>query len=561
MPLDSALLATAEQWNNYPYSISTSRESFSQKLFSFMGIPEAKADANNNNITIHQILRLIYSDQSNPSSNIFNLESFDSAFKRESIGNYLLGLYDNELYDARIALIAENKILDKVVIELKAILSFIGKTPYAKDLGNIDDIKNAHTAKISELKAKIQDMQDNAVLSYVQEKNITENYAQTVVKTKEILLECESNIQSLKYEIEDSTDFIGELEDKINALDDSIKIGKIVNVIKFKICPSCYKQIEIYDDKFCHLCGTQTKQDSSGDNVNLTRMKNELSIQLNESSRLIKKKEQNLEKLIDERKQHRTLFRKNVNKVASTISSLNTTDDSQLYELYHEIGEIEEKLASLDKIAGLSDSINKLTVSRDFHQAEVNRLEDLIKIKSGQFRNREPEIKSVISQHLIDILKDDIGSEKEFHNAHTIEYDFASNSISVNGKVAFSESGTVYLNNAFHVSLLLASLEKKYVRLPRFMILDGIENGGMEDARSRNFQSIVKQKLNNSEVSCQLIIGTKSISDDLKSDDFIVGKTFTKESKSLKISQSAGPEIPKIDFRPTFSDDQKSHNS
>ncbi len=65
------------------------------------------------------------------------------------------------------------------------------------------------------------------------------------------------------------------------------------------------------------------------------------------------------------------------------------------------------------------------------------------------------------------------------------------------------------------------------------MILDGIENGGMEDIRSKNFQRIIKEKVEEYKTDCQFIFSTKSISDSVSTSDYVVGRHFTKEDKSL----------------------------
>lgn len=140
MPISDALKTGIENWEKHSYSSQYGSISFSRKLFDILNIPEAKADANNN-ITMHQVLRLIYGDQSNASGNIFNIERFDSAFKRESIGNYLLGLYDNELYTYKIALIEEDKKLTKLVSEITAIHSVVGKTSFSREVSSIEDEK------------------------------------------------------------------------------------------------------------------------------------------------------------------------------------------------------------------------------------------------------------------------------------------------------------------------------------------------------------------------------------------------------------------------------------
>jgi len=283
----------------------------------------------------------------------------------------------------------------------------------------------------------------------------------------------------------------------------------------------------------CHLCGTESNKDQK--NITMLRMQNEIDIQLRESLKLLEKKLKELDDLNAKKKQFRTDLRKKINMISATITSLNSADEEIIYNLYRQIGEAEEKIKNLDKVEMLYKSINELSEERDISQAEVNRLKDIINLRKNQFIKRTPEITKIISNHLIAILRSDVGAEEDFKDAESIEFDFASSRVSVNGKTAFSESGTVYLNNSFHFALFLASLDKSYVRLPRFMVLDGIENGGMEDARSRNFQKIIKNKLEQYSCSNQLILATKSIHPDLDNSRYVVGRTFTKSKKSIDL--------------------------
>ena len=61
----SAKIASRDEWTRYPYSRSASKESFSQALFRLLAFPEV-ANEVSGNITMHQILRLIYADQLSP---------------------------------------------------------------------------------------------------------------------------------------------------------------------------------------------------------------------------------------------------------------------------------------------------------------------------------------------------------------------------------------------------------------------------------------------------------------------------------------------------------------
>lgn len=235
------------------------------------------------------------------------------------------------------------------------------------------------------------------------------------------------------------------------------------------------------------------------------------------------------------RKDIRSSLRKNITRVASVVVSLNSGFENKVYSAYKEIGEVEEKIATLEKVGELYDSIKEISKRRDELQLDVNRLVELIERKRYTYLKREPEIKALIEKYMVAILKEDIGTEEEFKEATDIEFDFSSNYIAVNGKSAFSESGEVYLKNAFHLALLLASLEKEYIRIPRLMILDGIENGGMEDERSKNFQRVAKKLLDEHQVVFQLIFTTKSIYSCLDNDKYIVGEKYGKVNKSLKI--------------------------
>ncbi|QDC06014.1 hypothetical protein FH041_14250 [Pseudomonas sp. SWI7] len=533
--IDEALKSPVEEWFNYPYAISAARESFSQKIFSLLDIPEAKADSNGNSVTLHQVFRLIYSNQSNSSGSLFNAEPFDSAFKRESVGNYLLGLYDDELYNSKISLAVQEKNLDRLVAKLQAVYSVVGKTSFAKDFGTIDEARAHYVSEIAAANLKVLDAKQSASISYVKEKGVTEGGAVESVKIKGKLLECESDIQVLSYEIEDSREFLAELIDKSKSIQDSIKVDSVVGDVVFKFCPGCYRKIDKKADGCCCLCGAEGEAGQVNGQFNLLRMKNEIDIQIRESERILIKKEERLLSLVEDRKKLRTALRQNISKITSTISSVNSESESEIYNLYREMGEIEEKISTLDRVAELHRSISELTAQKNTAQAEVTRLRDLISLKKSQYYLREPEVKGLIATHLINILRQDVGAEKEFKNAETVEFDFASNTVSINGKVAFSESGTVYLNNAFHLALFITSLEKEYVRIPRFMVLDGIENGGMEDVRSRNFQKVMGDYLSKYTVDYQLIYATKSISPFLDSSAYVVGRTFTEDDKSLNL--------------------------
>ncbi|RYG31665.1 MAG: hypothetical protein EON93_12575, partial [Burkholderiales bacterium] len=62
---DQAVKGDIREWETFPYQRPEDSYSFSQVLFNAIGIPEAISDGVSN-ITMHQLLRVLYSDQLTP---------------------------------------------------------------------------------------------------------------------------------------------------------------------------------------------------------------------------------------------------------------------------------------------------------------------------------------------------------------------------------------------------------------------------------------------------------------------------------------------------------------
>ena len=89
--MEEAEKSALDKWESYPIRRHGGRESFSQIMFRSIGIPEAQSDGASN-VTMHQILRLLYSDQRTPAPRLFRYESFDTRDIREAVGDLICGL-------------------------------------------------------------------------------------------------------------------------------------------------------------------------------------------------------------------------------------------------------------------------------------------------------------------------------------------------------------------------------------------------------------------------------------------------------------------------------------
>ena len=64
-----------------------------------MGMPIVQGD---NNITMYQLLRLLYIDQESPTSSLFLYDPFDKQTNRETVADLLMGIFDSDLYAAKL---------------------------------------------------------------------------------------------------------------------------------------------------------------------------------------------------------------------------------------------------------------------------------------------------------------------------------------------------------------------------------------------------------------------------------------------------------------------------
>ncbi|MEC5317687.1 AAA family ATPase [Brenneria populi subsp. brevivirga] len=536
---DESVQAGKSGWFSYPYAISTNKESFSQRIFEILNIPEAKSDGINN-LTLHQVLRLVYNNQSDPATSIFNDENFDSAIKREFVSNYLLGLYDDDLYNNKLEFIKKDKELTKAIAELKGLLLLIDRQDIELQSENIQKTSEELQIKIDSIIEEIERHKElGSRLKFSDE--VKAISTEQLIKDKNKLISLEVELSQIQYNIADSTKFIEELENKLLAINDSIKFSGAIKFKEFDTCPSCFSKLPVtHDDSKCSLCGTEDPD--SEKQVNYARMKNEIMIQIRESQVLLEKNKQNSEVIFKQIKALKSGMRKEVHKVSVVSTSLNSHDDSLLYSKYKEIGELEERIDNLGRMESVYSKIRALQTLRDSLQSRVSFLQESISKKEHCLQLKMPALKEKISQYMMEVLSNDFENivdphdKAEFSNITSIDFDLASNRIIVNNKVSFSESSMYYLNNALHIALLKLSLVNPDVRFPRLLILDGIENGGMEDARSKGIQKTIRDI---SDEYCgvrhQVIITTKGIYSEVDNEYYRICQKFTSTNRSLNM--------------------------
>lgn len=278
----SDLVTKDVQWHRFGYKISTDKKSFSNVLFELFGFPEIHADSN---ITMHQILRLMYLDQESPTSSLFYFEPFDREIIRETTADLLMGLYNYRLSDAKLELerlekeIAVKRSEEKVMKDMLSASNAISSQ-------YINNVIEGLTSEIESINAKVLSLRVKDKQEAVKVKPEYEHIKQTIESLRHKKNNLTDEIGRLKAEIQDSEYFIRTLERKITSLTNSIETRNYLESLTIEYCPECLTKLDAsVPEGHCRLCKSPIENGQHSSQAN--RIKLELSFQLAESKKLL----------------------------------------------------------------------------------------------------------------------------------------------------------------------------------------------------------------------------------------------------------------------------------
>lgn len=519
-------------WHKYGYQTHSDTKSFSNIIFENLNIPIVKGE---NNITFHQLLRLIYIDQESPTNSLFLYEQFDSSFTRETISELLLGVYNQELYDNKQRKIEVDRCLDEIKRERKVIKKFI------KDPNDLDPafIYN----RIENKKKEISNIEDSIMSLKEEEKNVRYTKKTKLdfiklnedsIKQREKVAKLDSDIRSSEFEIEDSKFFIESLLKKIKALNNSIITREFLGEFPLEYCPECLSEISNNDVNTCKLC--KQNIDESYGVTQARKLEQELSFQLNESSYLLEIKERKLIDLKASLEVEKVELYQIQKKVNQSMKDVRSVRDEKIDTLYSNIGFIDGEIVQLKTLLenaslfqALTSKENEISKEQDYLKRTI---EDLIKSQE----RRMLRINQSIENKGLFLLNNDLRRQQDFAEAHDFNIDYRNNMAFISDKDAkYSASSNFYLKTSARFSLFLASLDNDEMRYPRFVFCDNMEDKGIEKERAQNFQRIIieqAEKTNSNEF--QLIYTTSFIPEDLDNTEYCVGESYTESNPSLK---------------------------
>lgn len=535
-----------EKWQKYGYRTSSETRSFSNVLFQMMGLPAFRADSN---ITMHQILRLIYLDQESPLSSLFFFDQWDKELTRETVARLLMGLYDEHLSQAKQEKESVEKDIETVSHKLKSAAEFLEDPRTMSPQFLTDRIKQAEE-EVEHIIDRVKTLRDT------QYKELTAGKAKKPFEWQRLKSdiatmrkECgrlDSRIQQLNAEIDDSSYFIGTLRKKKEAVEHSIATRSYFDIHHLDRCPVCLHELTPKEPGHCPVCDAPL--DGSKSKNQAMRILLELDHQLIESEALLKDNKAELEDLKERHRAKKRQITAAQRQYDHAVRNVRSSRDEEIDRLLQDKGYKESEANQFRTLLEYAERYEHLSKELSDLRQRLDRLTRYIQAEESRIGREQLHIDKAISANGVFMLNHDESRQEQFMQADDFKVNYKQNLAYIsNQRVKLSASSEFYLKMAARFALFFASMQIDTMLYPRFLFSDNMEDKGMEPERSRNFQRLVVRRLKeldaagenhpsdgNRQPSYQLIYATSMLAPELDKPEYLVGESYTQENKSLK---------------------------
>ncbi len=529
-------------WKVFPYRRTNQTESFSQVLFRALQMPETQGEGASN-ITMHQLLRLMYVDQLTTPNSLFRDEQFDTGLIRRTVLDYLLGIFDNALYHEELELREAKRQLDLSRGQLKQLESALDQAEIDTDPKKLAARAEKTTKELAAVDAELDELQQKQQAGRAAQKNETAPVAAALADIKRERYVLTNEVQELSLEVEDSRQFIAALERRIAALADAEVTREVLGSLPLHFCPQCLAPLS--PATVTHLCGLCKQDLQTGPaRSHAARMRQEIALQIKESKGLLDEKIAGLasktakaERLAEQVRLKQSEF----DRLAQTVQ---TSRDQKIDTLFQRKGALER---ALEDFLQKNKIVQVLAAHRQQEKALALRVQELgisITRRQSDQKARYLQAEAVVQSFTLDLLRKDLALEESFKAPQSLVLDPENNTFALDGRNQFSASSIIYLKNSVHFALLFASLELAFLRYPRFLLCDNIEDKGMTTERSRNFQRNIVALSQAAKVEHQIIFTTSMIAPELDVPEFTIGPNYVDGHKTLDLQAAVAASQP-----------------
>ncbi|URK19518.1 hypothetical protein M9H61_08435 [Thalassospira sp. GO-4] len=535
-----ALSAPISQWENYPYSRgggTNKKESFSQAIFRQLGLPEVRIEEQNVKITIHQLLRLLYSDQLTSVERIFRQQQPDDATTRSTVGDILLGAYSDDFYSATLRIKEADDELKSILAQIKSIRDRYQVNGHPLTSEWLSSEISSLNEEISLITQEIEALEDQIFSTQFEDRltlNDQEKTYEALVKLQTQLGDIRSKLDATELDISEAAEFIAAMERKVDDLTNAKAVVEEYEYLDFDICPACLGLVD--DQKLeggCSLCKQPFQRSAVIDRS--ARMLNEAIRQRDRSINIQNERVAEKKKLIQKLEKTRLLWEDASRHYSIALRSPTTELRSRLRDLTRKAGYKNRQLEEVVTKQSIVEELRQLGETRSDLEAEISALRSVIEREKRQNIERKSLARQKIEEIVLGFLHDDLDRQSTFKNATKVDFDFEGDRLSVDGESFFSASSMVYLRNSFLAAFHFASALDRNFGHPRFLLMDTIEDKGMEQERSKHFQRLLAHRSKNTNSDHQIIIATSMIAEELNTPEFVIGQHYTHENRTLKI--------------------------
>lgn len=547
-----------DTWKKYPYDTTSKSRSFSNVLFELLGYPEVKADSN---ITMHQILRLIYLDQESPVNSLFFYEQFDKEIYRETVANLLLGLYDQKYSDAKLDLQRTQKAIAELKVSIRNVGEFL-QDPKNKTSLYIRNKIESLNDEITWISHQIQNLRNgteqhlyinmsqvaqlnpnptevtNNVLPRLTDVDSQPEYQRLQVDIAQQRKDCvalEREIKQLETEIEDSGYFIDALNKRIDALNRSIATRDYFDSIHLDFCPECLTRIDYeVEEGHCPLCKSPIDNDKGKSQA--MRIRLELRFQLRESEALKTENERMLEEKKAQLRRMKRQLTASQRHYDDAVNYVRSSQEERIDSLLQDKGFKEGEILQYHTLLEQAEKYERLLEEYDKLKSREAELGRYIEAAENRIRMERRTIDAAVSASGLYLLRNDERRQTEFMQANDFVIDYNQNMVYItNQRIKLSASSAFYLKMVARFALLFASLKVDSMMYPRLLFSDNMEDKGLEQGRAEKFQRTVVNLLKKeNQEGYQLIFATSMIAPELNTEEYVIGDHYTEDNKSLK---------------------------
>lgn len=542
-----------ETWSKFPYVTTDKTRSFSNVLFEMLGYPEVKADSN---ITMHQILRLIYLDQESPVNSLFFYEPFDKEIYRETVANLLLGLYDQKYSDAKQELQNVVKSIAEVKVSIKNVSEFL-KGMDVKSSAYIRQEIESRNDEIAWISAQIQALRGVESQDEKREPKVKLEYQriqEDITKQRKVSDVLEREVKELEHEIEDTGYFIEALNRRLDALNKSIATRDYFDSLHLDFCPECLTRIDHEaEEGHCPLC--KSPIDNTKGKSQAMRIRLEIQFQLRESKALKEESEHLLEEKKAKLRRIKRQLTASQRHYDDAVNYVRSTHEEQIDKLLQDKGFKEGEILQYRTLQEQAEKYESLLDELETLKRRESELNRYIEVTENRIRLERKSIDAAVSECGLYLLRNDEQRQAEFMQARDFVIDYSQNMTYIsNQRIKLSASSAFYLKMVARFALLFASLKVDSMMYPRLLFSDNMEDKGLEQGRAEKFQRTVVRLLKEMEMeerkmletrnlkpetgasalNYQLIFATSMIAPELDTKEYVIGDYYNEENKSLK---------------------------